>query len=95
MSADNVVIPMNGRFFRENETRRQLDDLPKPLPCPFCGHQEISVEQVDGPDDEHGAWHRAQCDRCGAEAPGGETMREAAAEWNMRPGDGRANIGQN
>lgn len=68
-------------------------DLPKPKPCPFCGHSEIGV--VEG---ESFRYCRSMCPYCGAQGPevrkntladnqgaaNVEANTQAIEEWNTR-----------
>jgi len=62
----------------------------KPLPCPFCGNEKVSIREGSTY-----RWARAECDVCGAAA--GDIRRQygqgvddpevqtaAIAEWNIR-----------
>jgi Lar family restriction alleviation protein len=55
------------------------------IPCPFCGKKNIEIESVMGPND-----FRGLCLQCGARSVRAETKKEAAAEWNNRPGEDAA-----
>ena len=61
-----------------------------PLPCPFCGHVGVSVQQTD----TH-KWRAAICNNCGAQAPDvrwiyteddpdARAAERALNEWNTR-----------
>lgn len=70
-----------------------MSDLPKPKPCPFCGHSEIGV--VEG---ESFRYCRSMCAYCGAQSPEvrkdtmaddrdsaeSEAHARAIEEWNTR-----------
>lgn len=67
---------------------------PEPLPCPFCGCEEVSIEEGSTY-----RWRAVECSRCGARAgevriraTGGDcrdqweaaARRDAIKEWNCR-----------
>lgn len=71
-----------GQFTDDSPDRTPLPGLPPALPCPFCGHHEyIMLSETKKSPEPH---YRAQCDHCGADAPGGATLADAADEWNTR-----------
>ena len=76
-----------GIFKDDGAERTPLAGLPPATHCPFCGrHDDVMVSQVAGPEDKHGEWYRAHCGICGADAPGGATLLDAAQAWNKRGG---------
>lgn len=60
--------------------RRQSDTLPKLEECPFCGGAPVLSK--------HGQMERCkpfyECFACNAFGPNGDTIEEAAANWNRR-----------
>jgi len=60
----------------------------KLLPCPFCDNESLvyGYAFVPGLQDAR----RIQCGKCGTEGPVGEWKSEAAAKWNGRGCDQKA-----
>lgn len=63
-------------------------DASNPLPCPFCGHTDISV----GYSKHYTTWAaRYSCKRCGIYGPSASAVNRsdavsyARAVWNSRP----------
>lgn len=75
------TVSTAGQFTDGSAERKVLEDLPAAAACPFCGHDDdIHINVEDGEE----MWYRVTCGHCGVDAPGGATMRDAAAEWNTR-----------
>ncbi len=78
--------PGLGMFTDDGPARTPLTGMPPALPCPFCGrHDDIMVSQIKDASHAFGAWFRASCGACGVDAPGADTLLQAADEWNNRP----------
>ena len=74
-----------GVFKDDGAERSPLPGLPPAAHCPFCGrHDDITVSKTDESRLEWGKWHVVSCGVCGAQAPGAETIAEAAQHWNKR-----------
>jgi hypothetical protein len=84
--------------FHEHEHSLPIGGTPKPVPCPFCGSDQIAIVLEPATDAELPSSH-AQCEFCGAEAGydvcetaegsyWGSALR-AALFWNRRAGKGR------
>lgn len=81
-------------FTDDRPERIPLPDLPHAWPCPFCGrHDDIMVSQTQEAGHPHGPWFRASCGYCGVDAPGGETLLEAAQGWNTRADSAPRGVG--
>lgn len=58
-------------------TRKWLDEehIEKPLPCPFCGSENIEVSETA---------YYVECNDCGVETRCYHTIEEALEAWNRR-----------
>lgn len=71
-----------GVFTDDRADRTPLSGLPPAVPRPFCArHDDI---KISGQVHAQGRWYEAHCGVCCAQAPGGETIAEAAQHWNKR-----------
>lgn len=60
--------------------------MSEPLPCPFCGSNNVSAHEVEG----HFRWWQACCDDCGACA--GDVRRQTSGEGTNEDWDRQAGI---
>jgi Lar family restriction alleviation protein len=57
------------------------NDETRPLPCPFCGSEDIDPQLVT--QERHEPYTvRTGCESCGSSGPEDETLEGAVAAWN-------------
>jgi Lar family restriction alleviation protein len=76
---DCSSLPGNGHPLKPEECDT-VTKLEKPLPCPYCGSNDIRLLSTDDGEDTL-YW---ACELCGASCGAGDTIKEALKGWNQR-----------
>lgn len=82
MSSVTIHLLVRDAKDRESMPRPPFEPLAKP--CPFCGHENITIRQLEDPIPEDMEIFWGHCMKCKAEGPARETRRRAIDGWNGR-----------